>query len=171
MIMRRLYIALLMLGFQCITTPTAYAEVAVQMYSTQTNGEALPIGHVTFHDTSYGLLIEPTLTGLPPGLHGFHIHQHPNCADHGMAAGGHFDPQNTGRHLGPYRKDGHLGDLPPLYVVADGTASLPILAPRLTEADLAGLSLMIHAGGDSFSDTPEPLGGGGKRIGCGSIQQ
>jgi Cu-Zn family superoxide dismutase len=169
--MRRLYIALLMLGFQYLTTPIAIAEVMVPMYSTQTNGEAVPVGHVTFRDTAYGLLIEPALTGLPPGLHGFHLHQHPDCADHGMAAGGHYDPQKTGKHAGPYRDEGHLGDLPPLYVAADGTATLPTLAPRLTEADLSGLSLMIHAGGDNFSDTPAPLGGGGKRIACGPIRQ
>jgi Cu-Zn family superoxide dismutase len=26
---------------------------------------------------------------------------------------------------------------------------------------------MVHVGGDNFSDQPEPLGGGGARIGCG----
>jgi len=26
---------------------------------------------------------------------------------------------------------------------------------------------MIHAGGDNYSDQPEPLGGGGGRIACG----
>jgi len=28
---------------------------------------------------------------------------------------------------------------------------------------------MVHAGGDNFSDQPEPLGGGGPRIGCGVV--
>jgi Cu-Zn family superoxide dismutase len=28
-------------------------------------------------------------------------------------------------------------------------------------------ALMIHAGADNYSDTPETLGGGGARIACG----
>jgi len=36
-------------------------------------------------------------------------------------------------------------------------------------ADLAGHSLMIHAGGDNHSDHPMPLGGGGARIACGVV--
>jgi hypothetical protein len=29
---------------------------------------------------------------------------------------------------------------------------------------------MIHAGGDTYSDAPEPLGGGGPRIACGVVK-
>jgi len=87
----------------------------------------------------------------------------------GMAAGGHLDPAKTGKHLGPYG-DGHLGDLPPLVVDADGTAMLPVLAPRLKVKDLKGRSIMIHAGGDNYSDQPKPLGGGGARVACGVIK-
>ena len=86
-----------------------------------------------------------------------------------LAAGGHLDPSNTGKHEGPYGK-GHLGDLPVLYVGADGKAMLPVLAPRLKVADLKGRSLMIHAGGDNYSDQPDKLGGGGARIACGVIK-
>ncbi|NKB47336.1 MAG: superoxide dismutase [Legionellales bacterium] len=167
--MRRRYIAPLILGLNFLTAPAAHAQITVPMYKTSATGEQTTIGQVTLSDTEYGLLIEPQLTQLLPGLHGFHLHQHPNCDDHGMAAGGHFDPQQTGKHLGPYNAQGHLGDLPPLYTTCEGTANVPTLAPRLHEADVKGLALMIHAGGDNFSDTPEPLGGGGERIACGVI--
>ncbi|MFN3919079.1 MAG: superoxide dismutase family protein, partial [Methylohalobius sp.] len=73
----------------------------------------------------------------------------------------------TNRHGTPWG-DGHLGDLPPLYVDADGQAQLPVLAPRLKLADLKGRALIVHAGGDNYSDHPEPLGGGGARIACGT---
>jgi Cu-Zn family superoxide dismutase len=33
-----------------------------------------------------------------------------------------------------------------------------------------GHALVIHAGGDNFSDQPAPLGGGGARIACGAIK-
>jgi Cu-Zn family superoxide dismutase len=29
--------------------------------------------------------------------------------------------------------------------------------------------MMIHAGGDNYSDKPKALGGGGKRVACGII--
>ena len=45
------------------------------------------------------------------------------------------------------------------------------MAPRITDlAALRGKTLMIHAGGDNYSDQPKPLGGGGARIACGVIQ-
>jgi Cu-Zn family superoxide dismutase len=85
------------------------------------------------------------------------------------AAGGHFDPDNTGKHLGPMG-EGHLGDLPVLEVANDGTASQTLTAPRIKDvAMLQGRSLMIHTGGDNYSDEPAPLGGGGSRLVCGII--
>ena len=83
----------------------------------------------------------------------------------GLAAGGHYDPMHTGRHEGPYG-DGHLGDLPPLYADADGVSNIPVLAPRLEVSDVWERSIIIHAGGDNFSDFPRPLGGGGARVAC-----
>lgn len=133
-------------------------------------------GEVVFIPNRYGLLVVPKLSGLPPGLHGFHIHENGDCGPNGangqqgpgLAAGGHLDPENTGKHRGPY-EPGHLGDLPALYVDEQGRALLPVLAPRLTVADLHGHALMIHQGGDNYSDIPAPLGGGGPRIACGVI--
>ena len=87
----------------------------------------------------------------------------------GLGAGGHFDPEKTGKHEGPYGK-GHLGDLPALYVTDNGKANYPVLAPRLKLADLKGRSLMIHAGGDNHADHPEKLGGGGSRMVCGVVK-
>ena len=139
------------------------ATISSELYAT--NGASL--GQVSFEDSKYGLLIKPKLTGLPVGLHGFHIHQHPDCGDNGMSAGGHFDPGSTNSHQGPYGA-GHLGDLPVLATNSNGEANIPLLAPRLTTKDIQGHAIMIHGGGDNYSDTP-PLGGGGTRIGCGKI--
>ena len=124
-------------------------------------------GTIAFNDSPYGLIITPKLTQLPPGSHGFHLHQHPNCDDHGMAAGSHFDPKKANTHLGPYDV-GHLGDLPVLLVGADGQANTPLLAPRLSSTEIKGLTVMLHRGGDNYSDTPA-LGGGGARIACAVI--
>lgn len=159
--MKKISLALLI----CLGISTAEAgSMTVKVYSTDAQK---PLGEVVFEDTEYGLLVKPNLKGLPSGLHGFHLHENPSCADKGMAAGGHFDPQHTQSHLGPYGK-GHLGDLPVLYVDEQHQANTPTLAPRLKTKDLPGTSLMIHKGGDNYSNKPH-LGGGGMRIGCGVI--
>jgi len=85
-----------------------------------------------------------------------------------LAAGGHLNPDNTANHGTP--ENGHLGDLPVLVVNDKGFAITPVTAPRLKLSDIQGRTIMIHAGGDNYSDTPKPLGGGGERIACGVIQ-
>ncbi len=147
----------------------SYASIIIPMYEVGPNGHGKKLGIVVADETNYGVVFTPNLKGLPPGVHGFHIHENEVCGDDGMAAGGHLDPEKTNKHLGPYNNKGHLGDLPVLIVDAKGKATLPVLAPRLKLADIAGHSLMIHAGGDNYSDVPEKLGGGGMRIVCGSI--
>ena len=149
----------------------------VTMYAINADGVGAPMGKVKVSENPHGVLFTPNLSGLTPGIHGFHIHENPDCGPAekdgkmvpGLAAGGHYDPANTGKHLGPY-EEGHLGDLPALYADADGRSTTPVLAPRLKIQDLAGRSLMIHAGGDNYSDSPKPLGGGGGRVACGTIQ-
>jgi superoxide dismutase, Cu-Zn family len=139
-------------------------EITTRVVAT---GAQKALGIITFRDTHKGLLIIVNLTDLPPGKHGFHLHQNPNCSNHGVAAGGHFDPKKTNSHQGPYGK-GHLGDLPVLYVKKNGRAQIQMIAPRLKTAYIKGLTVMIHAGGDNYTDNPK-LGGGGARIGCGII--
>ena len=144
-----------------------HAETMSAMLYFTDQGNHTEIGKVVFADSPYGLLIKPELSHLTPGLHGLHLHQHADCGDKGNHAGGHFDPQNTQSHQGPYG-EGHLGDLPALYVDDQGQARLTTLAPRLRVVDLQGLTLMIHANGDNYLNDP-PLGGGGARLACGLI--
>jgi Cu-Zn family superoxide dismutase len=40
----------------------------------------------------------------------------------------------------------------------------------LTVAEVQGHALMVHAGGDNYSDTPAPLSGGGARIACAVVK-
>jgi superoxide dismutase, Cu-Zn family len=167
---------LVLIAIACAASASA-AEKTIEMYQVTDQGIGRQIGTITATDSRFGLILTPQLNTLPQGIHGFHIHQNPDCG-HALswstmvaafAAGGHYDPAKTDRHEGPYG-NGHLGDLPVLYVDKDGTASSPVLAPRLKLADLPGRSLMIHAGGDNYSDLPEKLGGGGGRIACGAVK-
>lgn len=154
------------------------ADTVVQMQAVDENGTGAGVGQVTVTETKHGLVFTPALTGLTPGLHGFHLHQNPSCdakekdgkMTPALAAGGHYDPKKSEKHGTPWG-DGHLGDLPPLYVDGEGKASQPLLAPRLKRlSELKGRALMIHAGGDNHADHPAPLGGGGARVACGVIK-
>lgn len=135
------------------------------------------IGTVTLQESKEGLLIKSNLTNLPPGEHGFHVHENPSCEGKeksgkwvkGDAAGSHYDPLHTGHHLGPFGK-GHRGDLPYLMANEKGESQQVLLAPHLKLAELKDRSLIIHLHGDNYADTPQPLGGGGDRIACGIIR-
>jgi Cu-Zn family superoxide dismutase len=40
----------------------------------------------------------------------------------------------------------------------------------MSVAKAQGHAIIIHEGGDNYSDTPKPLGGGGSRIACGVVE-
>ncbi len=155
----------------------ANTTLTVPMNFVDAKGIGRAAGDIVITESKYGVVLTPSLTGLPPGVHGFHLHEKASCqpgmrdgkAVAALGAGGHWDPEKSGHHAGPYG-DGHLGDLPALYVTADGKATYPVLAPRWHSIDsLRGHALMVHAGGDNHNDHPMPLGGGGGRIVCGVI--
>lgn len=171
---RKLLVATLL----TLALPAAAATgKSVEIHAISENGIGEKIGTVTLMDGVEGLVIDPKLSQLKPGAHGFHIHEKPNCdaamkdgkQTAGAAAGGHYDPANKGKHAGP-RGEGHRGDLPVLMVKGDGTATDKVFAPRLKLEDVTGRALMIHEGGDNYSDQPKPLGGGAGRIACGVIE-
>ncbi len=152
-------------------------EITVSMHAIDAGGVGSEIGTVRAEDGPEGLILTVSFSGLTPGPHGFHLHENPDCGPAekdgqmaaGLAAGGHYDPHKTGKHLGP-TGEGHLGDLPLIEIGADGMVASkePLVAPRLKVADLHGHSLVIHAMGDTYSDEPQPLGGAGGRIACGT---
>lgn len=154
------------------------AEVTVTLEAVSATGTGAAVGTVRIVETPCGLAFYPDLKGVVAGLHGFHVHENASCAPGAangapaaaIAAGGHLDPAGTKKHGTPWG-DGHLGDLPALHVAADGSATNPVLAPRLESlADVNNRALLVHAGGDNHADHPVPLGGGGARVACGVIK-
>jgi Cu-Zn family superoxide dismutase len=156
----------------------SHESVSVTVNAVDATGVGASLGTIEFKDVPHGIEVKPNLHGLTPGEHGFHIHENPDCGAKekdgkmtaAQAAGGHFDPHATGKHTGP-EGGGHQGDLPKLDVAADGTATKAVHVHGLTLKDIRNRSVMIHAGGDNYSDSPAPLGGGGPRIACGVIPQ
>lgn len=161
-----------------LATPALADTKTAKVSLIDETGAKAEIGTVTFADSATGLKIETKLTGLSPGRHGFHIHENGDCGPAskdgkqiaGGAAGGHYDPKKTGKHMGPESSAGHAGDLPVLVADDQGRSEQIISAPRLKTADVANRSIMIHEGGDNYADEPEPLGGGKGRIACGVIK-
>lgn len=163
-------------GLMALSLGAHAASLDVPLRLATEAGAGTAVGSVKIEQTPYGLSFTPALQDLPPGLHGFHVHAQGSCEPTRQdgkvtpagAAGGHLDPQQSGKHGLPWG-DGHLGDLPALYVAADGKATQPVLAPRLKLDDVAGRALMVHVGGDNHADHPMALGGGGGRMACGVI--
>ncbi len=165
-------IALLAIFTQCLP---ALAETArVEMHKITASGVEDKIGTIALADEERGLVLTVTVKGIPAGTHGFHVHQNGNCgpgekdgrAQAGIAAGDHFDPNSTKSHMGPDGK-GHKGDLPALDI-SESKKEFAVVAPHLKLADIRGRALIIHEGGDTYSDSPE-AGGGKGRIACGVI--
>ncbi len=157
----------------------AQAQYKVQMNAIDIRGEGTSLGTITIIEGTPGgaVVLKPDLKGLPPGAHGFHLHEFANCGakekdgkmSPGEMAGGHWDPDKAGKHGAP-SGGGHRGDMPVLLAGANGAATQVVAAPKLKLADFRNKALMIHAGGDNHADQPQPNGGGGERIACGVVE-
>ncbi len=154
--------------------PIAAADLMVPMKKVTLAGIGETIGTIIVRQKSAGIELKVDVTGIPPGEHGFHVHDQGDCApakkdgsdQAALAAGPHYDPTGAKAHKGP-EGQGHKGDLP-LLTATDKGVNAVITAGHLTIADVRGRSLMIHAGGDNYSNTPEN-GGGAARIACGVV--
>lgn len=147
------------------------------------------VGAATFTEVEGTVVITTTVTDLPPGEHGFHIHETGVCDPAGddpfSSAGGHFNPTGTSHGPGPAsgatpaaatpgNTESHAGDLGNITVEEDGTATLAITSDRLSLgegdnalADEDGSALMIHENADDLMT--DPSGESGPRIACGVI--
>jgi superoxide dismutase, Cu-Zn family len=166
-------------GATPIATPPA-ADVPATALIHTASGEW--IGTVDFVPVPGGLFVSMHVEGQTPGAHGTHIHERGECApgvDHVTgqtvpfgAAGGHFDPEQTGNHGHPDEPAdvAHAGDLPSVVVDAQGDGELEYTTPDLTlegAHSIVGRSIAVHANPDDYAT--DPAGNSGSRIACGVI--
>lgn len=140
------------------------------------NQQGSQVGTAVLREVKGGVQIIVDAQGLPPGLHGFHIHENGGCvAPDFQSAGAHFNPIQS--HHGVDNSQGpHVGDLPNVNVPSNGKVHLEVLADKVTLAQGApnsllkarGTSLVIHQGPDDY--VTDPSGNSGSRIACAPIQ-
>jgi superoxide dismutase, Cu-Zn family len=142
--------------------------------ATLKDAQGKTLGEATLRESSAGVLVKLDLQGVPTGPHALHIHTVGKCDPPDfMTAGGHFNPTTMKHGLlaagGP-----HAGDMPNVFVPADGKLSIEVLDANVTIAagaksvfDTDGSALMLHAAADDY--TTDPTGSAGGRLACGVI--
>ena len=168
-------------------TAIAGAALAIVMMSTAVqatsmaqadilNTEGSVIGKATFEQTPHGVLMYIEAAGLPPGGHGIHLHTVGTCTPDFSAAKGHINPEGVKHGLrNPEGPDN--GNLPNLYVAADGSAKAEFFTTLVSVAagekpallDEDGSTVIIHEQLDDHMT--QPIGGAGGRISCGIIRE
>lgn len=132
------------------------------------------IGHATLTEQKNGVKVKLKVSGLPPGKHGFHIHESGTCTPPDFkSAGGHFNPFD--KHHGIENPEGkHAGDFPNLVAKENGKAEVTAVAEGATlkqgKGSLfkeGGTAIVIHA--DPDDNMTDPAGNAGARIACGVI--
>ena len=161
--------------------PTVTAQEVATIEAQVTTAEGQSAGTVIFEQVNHGVVVTARLENLPEGPHGFHIHERGACEPPSFdSAGGHYNPTDAS-HGYDTPQGYHAGDLPNVYVAADGTATADFFVPHLTLArdpeqadeapftlaDADGSAIMVHAQIDDYrAATPDSTGA---RIACGVI--
>jgi Cu-Zn family superoxide dismutase len=131
-------------------------------------------GTVTFTAEGGQVHVVADVAGVPPGEHGFHIHENGVCerdpaGKHFTTAGGHFNPGGS-PHGCPNSSAHHAGDLGNIVVRADGTGHLDATTSTLSLTGpngVVGKAVILHAGVDDC--TSQPVGNAGGRLACGVV--
>ncbi|UCF95899.1 MAG: superoxide dismutase family protein [Spirochaetaceae bacterium] len=154
----------------CVTGPMAVKPTTKAVAVIQPLQDSGIKGIVTFIQEGSGVRIVAEITGLPPGKHGFHIHEFGDgTAAEGVSLGGHFNPANT-THGGPEDQERHIGDLGNLEADKSGRAKYNRLDTRIAlhgRNSIIGRSVVIKEKVDDYKT--QPGGGAGQRIAYGII--
>lgn len=165
--MRRLIAVIATLALAGCET-TGEPEGGPQFALVGSGGQVL--GQVRMWETPGGVTFRIAAAGLPPGIHGIHVHPIGRCDPPDFnSAGTHWNP--TGRQHGLNNPAGpHAGDMPNVTVARNGVLAEAVTLPGASFAQLLdadGAALMIHAGADDY--VSQPAGNSGPKIACGVI--
>lgn len=123
---------------------------------------------------------EPTkvfgrITGLKPGLHGFHVHAMGDTTNGCLSTGPHYNPWKKD-HGAPEDENRHAGDLGNIIAGEDGVAELSIQGwkiPLKGPHSIVGRAVVVHADRDDLGrgghELSKTTGNAGGRLACGVI--
>ena len=152
----------------------------IQKATAQISGEKIS-GTVEFNEyqVANGGLVQVVynLQGVPPGMHGVHIHTVGLCDPPAFeSAGGHFDPGPAGNPDSDLNHPYHSGDLPNIVANAQGAVTATAYTTRinlggpLSPIDADGAAIVIHQNPDTNQTGTKGQGvGGGTAIACGVL--
>ncbi|HEX3357912.1 MAG TPA: superoxide dismutase family protein [Tepidisphaeraceae bacterium] len=147
---------------------TASATVAPSKAAATQPSNTNVTGTVSFTQDGDDVKVVADVAGLSPGKHGFHIHAKADMSDpHLVSAGGHWDMGHH-HHGGPDTAEHHSGDLGNLVADDSGKAHLEGTLKGVKIAELAGKSVVVHAGEDDMKS--DPAGNSGGRVAGGAIE-
>ncbi|ANY18813.1 Superoxide dismutase-like protein YojM precursor [Tsuneonella dongtanensis] len=134
----------------------------------------LPAGTVQILASGDRVTLSAVVTGIAPGMHGFHLHTTGRCTGPDFtSAGGHLNPL-ANQHGSANPAGSHVGDLPNLEVKSGGTgtltADLPGTRAQVAEwlFDADGAAVVVHAEADDYRT--DPTGNAGGRVACGVLK-
>ncbi|KAK2433849.1 superoxide dismutase [Cu-Zn], chloroplastic [Trifolium repens] len=115
------------------------------------------------------------ITGLTPGLHGFHLHEYGDTTNGCISTGPHFNP-NQLTHGAPEDEIRHAGDLGNIVADANGVAEATIVdnqIPLTGPNSVVGRALVVHELEDDLGKGGHELslstGNAGGRLACGVV--
>src|SRR5436309_7975828 len=164
--MRKFFIlvATVLLAFAC-----AHSKAPMAMATLQSSSGQTAKGTVHLTDVGDGNVeVQVDLTGVPPGTHGFHIHEKGDCGNNGANAGGHFNP--TGMvHGAPDAVSHHAGDFGNVTADDKGEVHTRFTTHSITintgASAVVGHAVVLHGNPDDL--VSQPAGNAGPRIACG----
>ena len=131
------------------------------------NASGQVIGTVTAAQTSGGVTLAISASGVSHGLHGLHVHTVGRCDPPSfVSAGDHWNPTSN-EHGFNNPKGPHAGDLPNVSASSTGVISETVVLAATSFAQLAdadGSALVIHAQADDY--VTDPSGNSGGRTAC-----
>jgi superoxide dismutase, Cu-Zn family len=151
-------------------SPDAAVTTSVQAHAVLRDGTGTPAGVVWFiEEPATGTIaVAVQARGLEPGFAGMSFNAVGNCDVAGSfsASGGVIAREGENY---PYR----AGDMPPLYVISDGTTAMSFRTDYVTMADLMdgdGASVLIYENPGSFALDGAAADTRGVAIACGTVE-
>ncbi len=134
--------------------------------ATLRSADGTRVGTVVFADERHSDETEVTVhlrrASALVGFHGLHVHANDVSTNGDGCIADPAQPSSTWfvsadghwKHDPAELHGQHAGDLPSVFVNADGTASIQFDVDKLTPGEVIGRAVVLHAGPDNFGNVP-----------------